>query len=57
MKAYLVTTGILFALVAVAHVYEVIDRARLFASDVIIVALAGALAVWAWRLARIRTAP
>jgi hypothetical protein len=54
MKAYLITTGILFALIAAAHVFEVIDRSRLFASDVIIVALCAALAVWGLRLARTR---
>ena len=52
MKAYLITTGILFALIAVAHVVEAIDRSHLFVSDVIIVALGAGLAVWAWRLAR-----
>lgn len=54
MKAYLITTGILCALVAVAHVFEVIDRSHVFASDAIIVALSAALAVWAMRLARTR---
>ncbi len=55
MKAYLITTGILFVLITVAHVFEVIDRSHLFASDVIIIAVAAALAVWAWRLAKTRT--
>jgi len=55
MKAYLYTTGMLFAVIAVAHVWEVVDRSHVFASDVIIVALSAGLAVWAWRLARTRT--
>ncbi len=55
MKAYLYTTGMLFAVIAVAHVWEVIDRSHLFVSDVIIVALCTGLAVWAWRLGRART--
>ncbi len=55
MKAYLYTTGILFAVIAVGHVWEVIDRSRVFASDVIIVALSAGLVVWAWRLGRTRT--
>ena len=55
MKAYLYTTGVLFAVIAVAHVWEVVDRSRVFASDAIIVALSTGLAVWAWRLARTRT--
>jgi len=54
MKAYLITTGILFALIAAAHVFEVIDRAHVFASDIIIIALCVALAVWGLRLARMR---
>jgi hypothetical protein len=54
MKAYLITTGILFALIGVAHVAEVIDRSHLLVSDVIIVALCAALAGWALRLVRTR---
>jgi len=55
MKAYLYTTGILFAAIMVGHVWEVIDRSRVFASDVVIVLLCAGLVVWAWRLARTRT--
>ncbi len=55
MKAYLITTGILFVLITVAHVFEVIDRSHVVASDVIIIAVTAALAVWAWRLAKTRT--
>lgn len=55
MKAYLYTTGMLFAVIAVAHVWEVIDRSHVFASDVLIVALSAGLAVWAWRLGHTRT--
>lgn len=55
MKPYLYTTGILFAAIMVGHVWEVIDRSRLFASDVIIVVLTAGLVVWAWRLSRTRT--
>jgi len=55
MKAYLYTTGILFAVIAVGHVWEVIDRSHVFASDVIIVAVSAGLVVWAWRLGRTRS--
>ena len=55
MKAYLYTTGILFAVIAVGHVWEVIDRSHVFASDIIIVAVSAGLVVWAWRLGRTRT--
>ena len=30
MRAYLVTTGVLFAVITVAHVFEIVDRQRLF---------------------------
>jgi hypothetical protein len=57
MKAYALTSGVIFAAIGVAHVAEVIDRSRLFASDVVIVLLCAGLAVWAWwawRVARTR---
>ena len=54
MKAYLYTTGMLFAVIAVAHVWEVIDRSHVFASDILIVAVSAGLVVWAWRLGRTR---
>ena len=50
MKAYVVTTGTLFGMITVAHVFEVVDRGRVFASDALIIALAAALVVWAWRV-------
>ena len=52
MKAYLVTTGVLFAVITVAHVWEVVDRRQLFASDALILAASVGLSVWAWRLVR-----
>jgi len=52
MKAYLVTTGILFAVITVAHVWEVVDRRRIFTSDALILAVCVGLSVWAWRLVR-----
>jgi len=52
MKAYLLTTGILFAVIVVAHVFEVIDRRRVLASDVLVLAVSAGLCVWAWRLVR-----
>ena len=52
MKAYVVTTGTLFGLITAAHVFEVVDRGRVFASDVLVIVLSLALAVWAWQVAR-----
>jgi hypothetical protein len=56
MKAYVMTTGTLFGLITVAHVFEIVDRGRVSASDVLIILLSAALVVWAWRVARDGTA-
>lgn len=60
MKSYLMTTGILFALVAVAHVLRTVaEWSRLSTDPGFIVegpglaVLAGALGFWAWRLLRL----
>ncbi len=57
MKPYLITTGSLFALLAVAHLLRTIaERSRLATDPVFIVEgpgigiLAAAVAIWAWRL-------
>lgn len=52
MKTYVITTGILFGAIAVAHVFEIIDRRHLYASDAIVLAVSIGLALWAWRLLR-----
>ena len=52
MRAYLLTTGILFVLITGLHIWEVVDRSRLYVSDVVVVGLGVGLAVWAWRLLR-----
>lgn len=55
MKAYLLTTGGLFGLMAALHVYVVIAHWQTLAADpwpVVVLALCGALSVWAWRLVR-----
>ena len=52
MKAYLLVTGILFAVIVVAHVWEVLDRRRVLASDILVLAVSAGLSVWAWRLSR-----
>ena len=54
MKAYLVITGILFAVIFVAHIWEVVDRQRMFASDILVLAVTAGLSVWAGRLVRAR---
>lgn len=52
MRAYVMTTGILFALITVAHVFEVVEHRRVFTSDALILAVSVGLTVWAWRLVR-----
>ena len=52
MRTYLLTTGILFVVIAGAHVFEVIDRGHIHHSDILIVAVSAGLSVWAWRLWR-----
>src|SRR5205807_1508220 len=52
MKAYLLVTVILFAVIVVAHVWEFIDRRRALASDILVLAVSAALSVGAWRLSR-----
>jgi hypothetical protein len=59
MKAYLVTTGAIFGLIAVLHLLrDITERSRLATDTVPYLAeaalglVAAALAVWAWRLFR-----
>jgi len=52
MRTYLITTGILFAAITVAHVVEIVDRRHVLASDVVVLAVSIGLGVWAWLLLR-----
>jgi hypothetical protein len=61
MKAYLVTTGTIFGLIAVLHLWRSIEEWTLFATEpwhyVIMSALgalAAALSAWAWCLLGLR---
>lgn len=53
MKAYLITTGIIFGLITVAHIlrviFEGIDRAK-DPFFILLTMLAAGLCVWAWKL-------
>ncbi len=54
MKAYLITTGTVFGLIALAHVARVLVE-RPLATDpwfVLLTLVAAGLSVWAWRLLR-----
>ena len=64
MKAYLITTGTLFALIALAHLARTIaERTRLVAEPWFYLegpglgVVAAALSVWAWRLLWVRGRP
>ena len=59
MKAYLITTGLLFAMLTLAHLLRIIaEWPRLTTDPWFIVEgpgiglLAGAISLWAWRLLR-----
>ncbi len=55
MKAYIITTGVIFALITLAHVLRVFAEGSRLAKDpffILLTCLAAGLAIWAWRLAR-----
>lgn len=58
MRAYVMTTGVLFGLIAVAHVWRVFEEGTGLAADpffILLTAVAAALSLWAWRLIRLST--
>jgi hypothetical protein len=54
MKAYLITSGSIFGLLVVAHLWRVAEEGHLARDPVFILttAIAAALGLWAWRLVR-----
>ena len=55
MKAYLVTTGAIFGLITVAHLWRIIDEWPHLSSEpgyLLLTAAAAALGLWALRLLR-----
>jgi protein-S-isoprenylcysteine O-methyltransferase Ste14 len=55
MRAYLISTGALFGLITVAHLWRIVDESPRFATDpwyLLLTAAAAALCLWAWRLLR-----
>ena len=55
MKAYIITTGIIFGLITVAHIMRfVLEGSRLATEPVFILLtlLSAALCVWAWQVLR-----
>jgi hypothetical protein len=56
MKSYVMTTGVLFGLLAVVHLWRVVEEGPRLATDpwyVLITFAAAALCFWAWRLLRL----
>jgi hypothetical protein len=53
MRAYVMVTGTIFALLTLAHIWRVIEEGSHLATDpwyVLITLAAAALSLWAWRL-------
>jgi hypothetical protein len=53
MKAYLITTGTVFGLITLAHIWRVLAEGSHLATEpffLLLTAAAAALSFWAWRL-------
>jgi hypothetical protein len=53
MKAYLMTTSVVFGLIVLSHVWRIVEEGQHLARDpfyISITALAAAFCLWAWRL-------
>lgn len=60
MKAFLLTAGIAFGLIVVAHVWRVIAESSALARDpwfILLTLVAAAMSAWAFYLARARARP
>ncbi len=56
MKTYVITTGAVFGLLTVAHIWRAFEEGPRLATDpsfVLITIAAAALCVWAWRVLRL----
>lgn len=56
MKAYVMTTGAVFGLIVVAHIWRVVEEGLALAKDplyIILTIAAAGLCFWAWRLLRL----
>lgn len=56
MKAYLMTTGSLFGVLTVVHVWRIFEEGAHLATDpwyILITLVAAGLGLWAWRLLRL----
>ena len=58
MRAYVMTTGVLFGLIAMAHVWRVFEEGPGLVTDpwfILLTVAAVGLCLWAWRLIRLST--
>ena len=58
MKAYVMTTGVVFGLLTLAHLVRIVAEGRHLAKDpiyILITLAAASLCFWAWRLLRLST--
>ncbi len=56
MKAYVITTGAVFGLLVVAHIWRAIEEGPALFKDpfyIVITIAAAALCFWAWRVLRL----
>jgi hypothetical protein len=53
VKAYVITTGVIFGLITVTHLARMIVEPHLATSPgyILLTSLAAALAIWSWRVA------
>jgi hypothetical protein len=60
MKVYVITTGTIFGLLTVAHLWRMVEEGSRVATDpffVLVTLASGALGFWAWRVFRLSTRP
>jgi len=60
MRAYLLTTGAIFGLVTVLHLWRMLGESPRLATDpwfVLLTVATAALCLWAWRLFRLSKRP
>jgi hypothetical protein len=56
MRAYVVTTGTIFGLLTLAHLWRMVEEGSRVATDlpfVLLTLLSASLCLWAWRVSRI----
>ena len=54
MKAYILTTGVIFGIVTLAHVWRMVEERQMATEPwyILITVVTGALCLWAWQVVR-----